>query len=374
MPAAGRSDSTGSAAAGSARAVRVGAGTTGAGRRTAPRRRAGSDRGKADARLDLVRRRGRDAVRARLERRQLVRHHERDLLDASTPRSTPTRESTGRSTRPEPAGRPGRPAARRDAEPRDRRRCRSAPAPPATPDRRRRRAGAAATTFGSGQTTRHRRTRATGDRPRGPAPRRHRRPVDAPSSWWSAIDDPDPDPRAADRPAPRPRPRPAAANRSTAPRRQTSGGGDGPRPRADRRAVGAWPWRIARAVVGWLPIALGTRLGHRGGDGLQPVRGELRRRGRLLGPVARDRPSLGRPARSSQRLAALAAAGRASPSRSSRSRRRHPVGVERRRPPTPSASVALGVVLLVAWVVGLVVGIVRLRPAPAPVGPGGPVS
>ena len=43
-------------------------------------------------------------------------------------------------------------------------------------------------------------------------------------------------------------------------------------------------------------------------------------------------------------------------------------------PPSPERGVALGIVLLIAWLVGLAAGIVRLRPAPAPAAPGGPVS
>ncbi len=196
-----------------------------------------------DARVDVVRRGGRRPVRARLGRRQLVRHHERHVLDAQP-------EGIRRS----PQARAGVPGTRPASGPSARRGSVRAPAP--TP-RRAPDATRPAT----------RRARRPGDgRPPG-------RPDPHDSSWWDSTAGPAgaatirtaaparrrrSPPR--DRRAPR---RPAQAGRAArhgpttaAARPRARRGRHHPRP--DRRPL---RWRraagSARALIGWLPIALG---------------------------------------------------------------------------------------------------------------------
>ena len=300
------------------------------------RRRRDDEAQQGDARVDLVRRAptGRSsptgAARAGTARRAA-------RTGRSTRRSTPTRASTARSTRP------GRRAARarrpRPARPTQRRIGRSAPAG--------RRSG-----------RRRRSARQDADRPADPPPSRARPPpADPHDQLVVGLDDRRPARRAIRGPPDPIRRRDAGRGPATAgDRRRRTPPPDVGRAAADivraldrRRGSAGVRGRVARAVVGWLPIALRARLAARRADRLRPVRGDLRRVGRAAGPRrsrSRSWPLLlVVPA-----VASIAdrrpTAGRCSPRRSSpRSSCRRPG----RRPMGTSRRATLGAVLLIAW-------------------------
>lgn len=198
-------------------------------------------------------------------------------------------------------------------------------------------------------------------------------PVHTTSAWWDGTSS-GPEPARDATPArPAPRPEPAAVRSNPPPPSPDLGAAatDLGRALTDERSARG-PWRIARAVVGWLPIALG--LGWVIGEVTGCSRSAASCDGAddLLGPIAAI-AALGF-LLLVPRLAALAAAAAiavaivAIPAAAILS------ASSGEGPPSPERSVALGIVLLIAWVVGLVVGILRLRLGAAPVAPGGPVS
>ena len=171
-----------------------------------------------DARLDLLRRRRRRAVRAGLGRRQLVRDDERHLLDDQPEGVRGSRASTGPNTRPGPAARP--PTRRRPRPPTT-----AEPEPEARP-------GAARGTAAS-----------------EPAPPPGRRSPTARRAQRIRDDRPAPDPVRA------------AIDLGRALTDPAAGGLRG---------------RALRAVLGWLPIALGLGWLIGRAHRLRPVRGDLR--------------------------------------------------------------------------------------------------
>jgi hypothetical protein len=193
------------------------------------------------------------------------------------------------------------------------------------------------------------------------------------SSWWTGIDDdPAPEPAPA-APPPRAAPTPGPAAEPAAPAPDLgAAASDLGRALTDERSARGW-WRLAQAMVGWLPIAFG----------LGWVIGELTGCGRssascdgadgLLGPAAAALALV--VLLLVPRLAALAAAAAiavaivAVPAAAILS------ASGNGEPPPPDRSAALGVILCIAWATGLVIGVARrLRAPPTPVHPSGPVS
>ncbi len=218
----------------------------------------------------------------------------------------------------------------------------------------------------------------------GPSPgeiRQDPAPTHTTSSWWRSTAGPAGAPFEADPAQERRGPsaagvgRPAGTDQANDPPPQppdiAAAATDLGRALTDERAAHG-RWRLVQAVVGWLPIAFG----------LGWLIGELTGCGRFAatcdGGVSALTPVIGVAALATlllvPRLAALAAAGAvalvvaAVPTTLLLSATGEAADIEAR-------NALLGVVLVVAWIVGLVIGIARrLRAPDAPSGRAGPVS
>ena len=298
-----------------------------------------------DARLDVVRRR-RGSVRARLARRQLVRHDERHLLDAQSegirrpaqartgiPGAGTPRDSTGGGpgrppTRPTPADAGADPADARDPQ-------------------------------------------ADAQLPTADTASRRPRPTHTTSSWWESTTGatgPEPGPSAA---AVRREPRrgPAFARPADAgPRRRHAAARHRPCPRRHRpcpdRPDLRWrprPHRpgVPRLAADRLRCLVARRRDHR----LRPVRGDMHGTGGpdRPRPPGRRAPRPARPSRRSRR------SRRWEPSRCSapRSSAAFVLSATGEAADGDSRRVALGAVLLVSWLAGIAIAVARRVRTPA---------
>ena len=295
-------------------------GADGRARRPAPPRAPGSRGRRNKATLGSTSYDGVErAVRARLGRRELVRHHERHVLDAQPEGIRGPAQARARVPGARPADRP---VAGRDAS-------------------RRRHDTAAATTATAADATEPARRPSRSDADRRPPPQARRRPADPHDERRGGSrrparppDPADARPRRADRATSRPPPDATQPCGRAHRRRPDLGRAIGRHRRAPHRrpTSGGWRGRVVRAVIGWLPIALG----------LGWLIGELTGCGRFAAtcdgsadPIVLAAPAgacsaapAGRPGRS-RSLTTMAAADRCSAAR--RRGRPDPVGDRGRR-------------------------------------------